>query len=73
MENTLLGTWAHTFGPDYPQVTNSDPRWTILEGTSERKTSLLLSRARALIVTYVSLNHVNNGIVTFLTKIIKNW
>ena len=37
MENTLLGTWAHTFGPHY-QVINSDPRWTILDGTSERKT-----------------------------------
>ena len=34
----LLGTWAHTFDPDYPQVINSDPRWTILDGTSERKT-----------------------------------
>ena len=37
VENTLLATWAHTFGPDYPQVI-SDPRWTILDGTSERKT-----------------------------------
>ena len=37
MENTLLATWAHTFGPDYPQVI-SDPRWTILDGTSGRKT-----------------------------------
>ena len=29
MENTQLATWAHTFGPDYPQVIDSDPRWTI--------------------------------------------
>ena len=33
MENTLLGTWAHTFGPNYPQVIDSDPRWRILYGT----------------------------------------
>ena len=38
VENTQLATWAHTFGPDYPQVIDSDPRWTILDGTSERKT-----------------------------------
>ena len=61
MENTLSGTWAHTFGPYYPQVIDSDPRWTILDGTSERKSCLLLLRARASIVTYVSLNHVGNG------------
>jgi len=35
-ENTLLGTWAHTFGPNYPQVIDSDPRWTIFDGISER-------------------------------------
>ena len=38
MENTLLDTWAHTFGLDYPQVIDSGPRWTILDGTSEKKT-----------------------------------
>ena len=38
MENSLLGTWAHTFGPDCPQVIDSHPRWTILDGTSEKKT-----------------------------------
>ena len=47
MENTLLGTWAHTFGPDYTQVIDSDPRWTIFDGTSERKTWFLLLRAPA--------------------------
>ena len=35
-ENTLSGTWAHTFGPAYPQKIDSDSRWTILHGTSER-------------------------------------
>ena len=63
-QNTLLGTWAHTFGPDYPQEIDSDSHWTILHGTSERKTWLLLLRARAPIVTYVSLNHVCNGILS---------
>ena len=29
---------GHTFGPDYSHVIDSDPRWTILGGTSERKT-----------------------------------
>ena len=38
MENTLFDTWAHTFSPDYRQEIDSDPRWTILHGTSERKT-----------------------------------
>ena len=38
MENTLLGTWAHTFGLDYLQIIDSDPRWTSLDGTAERKT-----------------------------------
>ena len=38
MENTPLDTRAHIFGPDYPQVIDSGPRWTILDGTSEIKT-----------------------------------
>ena len=32
---TYLG---HIFGPDYPQVIDSNLRWTILDGTLERKT-----------------------------------
>ena len=36
-----------------PQVIDIDPRWTILDGTSERKTWLFLLKARASIVTYV--------------------
>ena len=38
MENTSapLDTSAHTFGPDYPQLIDSGPRRTILDGTSER-------------------------------------
>ena len=62
MENTLLATWAHTFGPDYPQVI-SDPRWTILDGTSGRKTCANCNKL-AQIVTHVSLNHVCNGILS---------
>ena len=27
---------AHTIAPDYHQVIDSDPRWTVLEGTLER-------------------------------------
>ena len=54
--------WSYyPYYPYYPQVIDSDPRWTILDGTSERKSCLLLLRARASIVTYVSLNHVCNG------------
>ena len=68
MENTLLGTWADTFGSDYLQIIDSDPRWTSLDGTSERKTWLLLLRVRAPIVTYVSLKNVCNGIVSLFNK-----
>ena len=37
MENTPLDTWAHTFGPDFPQVIDRGPRWTILDETSQKK------------------------------------
>ena len=54
-----------SYGPDYLQVIDSNPRWTILEGTSERKTFKLLSlRARAPVVAYVSLNRLYNEILS---------
>ena len=57
MENTLSDIWAHIFGPDYPQVIDSNHRWTVLDGTLERKTWLLLSRAHAATVLYAYIKY----------------
>ena len=45
-------TWAHIFCPDYPQLIDSNLRWTSLDGTLERKTWLLLLRAHTATVHY---------------------